>query len=160
MRELPGYPTQQTCRTPSGRCRAPQCHPRARSSLHSGTETSHTPCCEYQRLDDGGQPVPPHYPPLLGLGSSAYYLEAVVGPAAELHDTGLLVEGEVLHVHLAGAVVDGGGLPLHESLAVESGLGGQSNLEVAVSTSVKIARSGVETDWDFADKSADFSNPN
>ena len=88
------------------------------------------------------------------------HLEAVVCPAAELHDTGLLVEGEVLHVHLAGAVVDGGGFPLDESLAVESGLGGQSHLEVAVSTWVKIARSGVETDWDFADKSADFSNPN
>ena len=131
---LPEYPTQQTCRTPSGRCRAPQCHPRARSSSHSGTETSRTPCCEYPRLGDVDPPAPPHYPPLLGLASSANYLESVVGPAAELHDTGLLVEGEVLHVHLAGAVVDGGGLPLHEAGVEQSGLGGQSHLEVAVST--------------------------
>ena len=41
------------------------------------------------------------------------HLEAVVGPAAELHDAGLLVEGEVLHVHLAGGVVDGRRPPLH-----------------------------------------------
>ena len=62
------------------------------------------------------------------------YLEAVVGPAAELHDAGLLVEGEVLHVHLAGGVVDSRRLPLHPPVPVQRGLGGQSNLKVAVST--------------------------
>ena len=68
-------------------------------------------------------------------------LEAVVRPAAELHDTGLLVEGEVLHVHLTGAVVDGWRLPLDETLTVERGLGGKGHFEVPVSTSVKIAGS-------------------
>ena len=29
-----------------------------------------------------------------------HYLKSIVRPAAELHDTGLLVEGKVLHVHL------------------------------------------------------------
>ena len=62
------------------------------------------------------------------------HLEAVVGPAAELHDAGLLVEGEVLHVHLARGVVDGRRLPLDPPVPVQRGLGGQSNLKVAVST--------------------------
>ena len=61
------------------------------------------------------------------------HLKAVVSPAAELHHTGLLVEGEILHVHLAGAVVDGGGFPLHQALAVQGRLGCQSHLEVSVS---------------------------
>ena len=61
------------------------------------------------------------------------HLEAVVRPAAELHDTGLLVEGKVLHVHLTGAVVDGGGFPLHQTIVKQSGFGSQGHLEVAVS---------------------------
>ena len=61
------------------------------------------------------------------------HLEAVVRPAAELHDTGLLVEGKVLDVHLTGAVVDGGRFPLHQTLAVEGRLGCQRHLEVTVS---------------------------
>ena len=40
------------------------------------------------------------------------YLEAIIGPASELHDAGLLVEGEILNVHLTGGVVDGWRLPL------------------------------------------------
>ena len=60
------------------------------------------------------------------------HLEAVVGPAAELHDAGLLVEGEVLHVHLAGGVVDGRRLPGHVPRVVQRGLGGQGHLEVAI----------------------------
>ena len=62
------------------------------------------------------------------------HLEAVVRPAAELHDTGLLVEGKILDVHLTGAVVDGGGFPFYQPLAVEGRLGGQCHLEVAVGT--------------------------
>ena len=69
--------------------------------------------------------------------NNSLHLEAVVGPAAELHDAGLLVEGEVLHVHLAGGVVDGRRLPLHQTLAVQRRLGGQRHLEVAVSTDDK-----------------------
>ena len=61
------------------------------------------------------------------------YLESVVGPAAELHDAGLLVEGEVLHVHLAGGVVDGRRLPLHQPGVEQRRLGRQRHLEVAVS---------------------------
>ena len=61
------------------------------------------------------------------------HLEAVVRPAAELHDTGLLVEGEILDVHLTGAVVDGGGFPLHQTIVKQSGLGGQRHLKVSVS---------------------------
>ena len=60
-------------------------------------------------------------------------LKSIVGPAPELHDTGLLVEGEILDVHLAGAVVDGGGPPLHLARTVEGRLGGQRHLEVTVS---------------------------
>ena len=70
---------------------------------------------------------------LLLVRNSNSHLKAVVGPAAELHDTGLLVEGEILDVHLTGAVVDGGGFPLHQTLAVEGRLGGQRHLEVTVS---------------------------
>ena len=60
-------------------------------------------------------------------------LESIVCPAAELHNAGLLVEGEILDVHLTGAVVDGGGPPLHLAGAVEGRLGGQSHLEITVS---------------------------
>ena len=49
-----------------------------------------------------------HYPS----PSELDHLKAVVCPAAELHDTGLLVEGEILDVHLTGGVVDGWRLPL------------------------------------------------
>ena len=60
------------------------------------------------------------------------HLEAVVGPAAELHDAGLLVEGEVLHVDLARGLVDGGRLPLHEAVVPQRRLGGERHLEVAI----------------------------
>ena len=63
-------------------------------------------------------------------------LESIVCPAAELHNTGLLVEGKILDVHLTGAVVDGWRLPLHQPLAVEGRLGGQRHLEVAVSAGI------------------------
>ena len=59
-------------------------------------------------------------------------LKSIVGPAAELHNTGLLIEGEILDVHLTGAVVDGGRPPLHLPGAVEGRLGGQSHLEITV----------------------------
>ena len=62
------------------------------------------------------------------------HLEAVIGPAAELHDTSLLVEWEVLNVHFTGGVVDGGGLPLHQPSIVQGCLGGQRHLEVAIGT--------------------------
>ena len=63
-------------------------------------------------------------------------LKSIVRPAAELHNAGLLVEGEILDVHLTGAVVDGRGFPLHQPLAVEGRLGGQRHLEVAVSAGI------------------------
>ena len=62
------------------------------------------------------------------------YLEPIVGPAAELHDTGLLVEGEILDVHLTGAVVDGGGLPGHIPRVIERCLGCQCYFKVSIST--------------------------
>ncbi len=52
------------------------------------------------------------------------HLVAVVGPWAELHDAGLLVEGEVLHVHLARRVIDGRRLPLDFSSSHQCGFGG------------------------------------
>ena len=59
-------------------------------------------------------------------------MESIVGPASELHDAGLLVEGEVLDVHLAGRVVNGRWPPLHEPGVEQRGLGRQGHLEVAV----------------------------
>ena len=70
-----------------------------------------------------------HYP----TSSKLDHLKAIVCPAAELHHTGLLVEGEILDVHLAGAVVDGGGFPLHQTIVKESGFGCQGYLKVPVS---------------------------
>ena len=61
------------------------------------------------------------------------YLKPVIGPAAKLHDAGLLVEGEVLDVHLARRVIDRRRLPLHLPGGHQGGLGGQRHLEVAVS---------------------------
>ena len=75
--------------------------------------------------------------------SLSLYLESIVGPAAELHDAGLLVEGEVLHVHLAGGVVDGGRLPLHPPLVVQGRLRGQRHLKVPVRTGEKGEESAV-----------------
>lgn len=46
------------------------------------------------------------------------HLKAIVGPAAELHDAGLLVEGKVLDVDLAGAFVNGRRTPLDASRVV------------------------------------------
>ena len=50
-------------------------------------------------------------------------LEAVVGPGAELHEAGLLVEGEVAHVDLAGGLEDGRRRPEHLARVVEDRLG-------------------------------------
>ena len=66
--------------------------------------------------------------------TGAVYLESIVSPATELHDTGLLVEGKVLHVHLTGAVVDGGGLPGYIPRVIESCLGCQCYFKVSIST--------------------------
>lgn len=68
------------------------------------------------------------------------YLESVVGPGAELHDAGLLVEGEVLDVDLARGLVDGGRAPLHAPRVVQRRLGGQRHLEVAVRTALEHRR--------------------
>ena len=65
------------------------------------------------------------------------YLETVVGPAAELHDAGLLVEGEVLDVHLAGRMIDGRRSPLHQTRVEEGRLRWQCHLEVTVGTEQK-----------------------
>jgi hypothetical protein len=59
-------------------------------------------------------------------------LKAVVRPGAELHDAGLLFEGEVLDVDLAGRLVDGGRPPLHAARVVQRRLRRQRHLEVAV----------------------------
>ena len=50
------------------------------------------------------------------------YLESVVSPASELHDTCLLVEWEVLHVHLARRVVDGRWAPFYQTRIEQGGL--------------------------------------
>ena len=68
------------------------------------------------------------------------YLESVVGPAAELHDAGLLVEGKVLDVHLATRVVDRRRLPLHLPRRHQRRLRRQSHLEIAVGAARKRER--------------------
>ena len=68
------------------------------------------------------------------------HLESVVGPGAELHDTGLFVEGEVLHVDLTRGFVDGRRLPLNQAIHVERRLGGESHFEVPVSTTRRKGR--------------------
>ena len=68
------------------------------------------------------------------------YLESVVGPAAELHDAGLLVEGKVLDVHLATRVVDRRRLPLHLPRRHQRRLRRQGHLEIAVGAARKRER--------------------
>ena len=65
------------------------------------------------------------------------YLESVVGPAAELHDAGLLVEGKVLDVHLATRVVDRRRLPLHFPRRHQRRLRRKGHLEIAVGAARK-----------------------
>ena len=84
---------------------------------------------KFQINDPSEYPGYPGYP----TPSKLDHLKSIVGPAAKLHHTGLLVEGEILDIHLTGAVVDGGGPPFHLARAVESRLGGQRHLEVTVS---------------------------
>ena len=60
-------------------------------------------------------------------------LFSVVGPAAELHVTVLLVEGEPLHVDLAAGLVDGGRGPLHVPGELELSLGHQPHLVLTIS---------------------------
>ena len=84
---------------------------------------------KFQINDPSEYPGYPGYP----RPSKLDHLKAIICPAAKLHDTGLLVEGEILDVHLTGAVVDGGGPPLHLPGAVEGRLGGQRHLKVTVS---------------------------
>lgn len=66
--------------------------------------------------------------------AASSYLKAIVCPRTELHDAGLLVEGEVLDVDLARGLVDGGRAPLHAARVVQRGLRRQRHLEVAVRT--------------------------
>ena len=40
-------------------------------------------------------------------------LEAIVGPAPEFHDAGLLVEWEIFYINLTRGLVDGRGLPFY-----------------------------------------------
>ena len=60
-------------------------------------------------------------------------LFSVVGPAAKLHVTVLLVEGEPLHVDLAAGLVDGGRGPLHVPGELELSLGHQPHLVLTIS---------------------------
>ncbi len=62
------------------------------------------------------------------------YLEAIIGPAAELHHAGLLVEWEILDVHLTGGMVNSRRSPLDLARVHQSSFCGQGHLEVAVST--------------------------
>jgi hypothetical protein len=65
------------------------------------------------------------------------HLKPVVGPAAKLHDAGLLVEGKVLDVHLARRVVDRGRLPLHLARGHQGCLRRKGHLKVAVGAEMK-----------------------
>ena len=83
---------------------------------------------KFQINDPSEYPGYPGYP----TPSKLDHLKSIICPAAKLHDTGLLVEGEILDVHLTGAVVDGGGFPLHQTGVEQCCLGGQRHLEVAI----------------------------
>ena len=85
---------------------------------------------KFQINDPSEYPGYPGYP----TPSKLDHLKSIVGPAAKLHDTGLLVEGEILDIHLTGAVVNGRGFPLNQSIVKQSGFGSQGHLEVPVST--------------------------
>ena len=65
-------------------------------------------------------------------------LEAVVGPAGELHGAGLFVEGEVLHIDLTGRLEDGGAEPGHVPVRVDDGVGaGEAGAVLAVGVIVE-----------------------
>ena len=72
---------------------------------------------------------PPQNGPTYRTGT---HLKPVIGPRAELHDTGLLVEGEILDVDLAGRLVDGRGLPLYKAVPPQGGLGGKGHFKIAI----------------------------
>ena len=61
------------------------------------------------------------------------HLKAIVGPAAKLHNTRLLIKGEILDIHLTGTVVDGWGFPLHQPVVKESSFGCQGHFKVSIS---------------------------
>lgn len=63
-----------------------------------------------------------------------YYLESVIGPRAELHDAGLLVERKVLDVDLTRGFVDSRRAPLHAPRVIQRRLCRQRHLKVPVST--------------------------
>ena len=46
------------------------------------------------------------------------YLKPIIGPAAKLHNTCLLIKREVLHIHLTGGVIDGRRSPFYFPCAV------------------------------------------
>ena len=69
-------------------------------------------------------------------------LKSIIGPAAKLHDTGLLIEWEILDVHLTGAVVDGRRFPGYISSVIESCLGCQCYFKVSISTENVICMRG------------------
>lgn len=58
----------------------------------------------------------------------------IVGPGAELHEAGLLVEWEVLNVDLAEGLVDGWWLPQHLARVVQDGLRHDGHLIITVGT--------------------------
>jgi hypothetical protein len=60
------------------------------------------------------------------------YQVSVIGPGAEFHEAGLLVEGKVLDVNLAEGLVNGRRLPRDLARVVEDGLGHYGHLVVAV----------------------------
>ena len=43
-------------------------------------------------------------------------LKPVIGPAAELHNTSLFVEWEILDVNLTGGFINGGRFPLYQPI--------------------------------------------
>ena len=77
----------------------------------------------FSRSQDGPQP---------SLRPPRTHLKPVIGPGPEFHDTGLLVEGEILDVDLAGRLVDGRGLPLYKAVPPQGGLGGKGHFKIAI----------------------------
>ena len=102
---------------------------------------------------------------LLSPAAIFHYLEAVVGPATELHDAGLLVEREILDVHLTGRMINGRRFPLNQSGVEQGGLRGQRHFKVTISTERKsalISNPFIITHWtqysegDYATSSGKF----
>ena len=60
-------------------------------------------------------------------------LEAVISPATEFHDAGLLIKRKILDVYLTGWFIYRGRFPFDKSIVPKRGLSGKSHLKITIS---------------------------